>query len=253
MILLDPILLMDHLHLAPGGAQEPVGFPRHPHRGIETVTVNLWGQMRHQDSLGNDDTIGSEEVQWMTAGKGIFHSEMLIPGEQGNEALQLWFNLPSDQKFVPPAYRSARHSEIPELVVGQGGVRILAGEFQGTRGPLQRIAVNPTILDCGPWTGDSYVLPAPVGHAAVVYVVEGDVTIGGRQVTGPSLAVLSDGDGVQIEKSTAGDVRFVFVAAQPLRQPVLQYRSLVLTTVDEMAQTVRELEEGTFAQPEGGS
>jgi len=250
LALLDPYLLLDHVTVTPGD-RESVGFPRHPHRGIETLSCVVAGRVRHTDSIGNDDAIGADESQWMTAGGGIFHSEMLQVGPEGNEMIQLWFNLPAAQKMIPPKYRAARTREIPVVEpVGGSQVRVIAGTFAGVAGPFAGIAVAPTVLDITLPTGAAVTLPAPTGEITAAYVYRGAATFGaeGKEAGAGRLVIFADGDGVTARAADTAGARFLFVSARPLREPVLQYRSLVMNTVDEMKQALDELEKGTFAK-----
>jgi quercetin 2,3-dioxygenase len=166
MAILDPFLLLDHPTVA--ASSDVVGFPRHPHRGIETLSYVLVGEVGHKDSLGNEGTVGAGGAQWMTAGNGIFHEEMLIPGPDGAEFLQLWFSLPRDQKRIAPAYVGAQANEVPEVVVVGATVRVVAGSFQGVEGPFHGIAVQPTVLDVSLEAGQSLDIPTAAGEAAIL-------------------------------------------------------------------------------------
>ena len=249
MILLDPFLLLDHLGIDPKGAGDnPLGFPRHPHRGIETLTYVMQGAMKHSDSMGNDDTVGEGESQWMTAGGGLFHSETPEVKNGGHNSIQIWFNLPADQKMMPPAYHPARNADIPE-VTGAGGsvVRVIAGEFAGTAGAFQGIAVHPTYLAVHLPAGASVTLPAKPSATAFAYIYKGKAAFGeeAKEVEAARLVVFADGDGV-IAQAGDADAEFIFVSATPLNEPVFQYRSLVLNTVDQMKQALDDLAQGTF-------
>ena len=252
LVLLDPFLLLDHLTVPPGSdASDGVGFPRHPHRGIETLTYVLSGRVHHKDSKGNDSSVSAGGAQWMTAGAGIFHEEYLEPHQDGCEALQIWFNLPASEKMKPAGYRPAQAAEVPEAVL-EGGVtvRVIAGAFEGKVGPLQGVAVNPTYLDVHLPAGTSITLPAPQGKTAFAYLYRGQAGFGeGDGVKGTlaaRLVIFCDGEGVQAMAPDSEDAHFIFVTAQPLREPVLQYRSLVMNTVEEMKQALDDLEQGTF-------
>jgi redox-sensitive bicupin YhaK (pirin superfamily) len=256
LVLLDPYLLLDHLYAPAGTEPRAVGFPRHPHRGIETLTyVFTGGKVHHRDSLGNDDAIGAGGSQWMTAGGGIFHEEMLeaAPGEEV-EALQIWFNLPAAEKMKRPAYQAAKDGDVPEVALpGGASVRVVSGTVGGATGPFTGIAVRPTYVDVRLPAGASVELPAPAGETAFAYVVRGGVTFGdgagAKAAAGPQLAVFgTGGDTVRATASGDGEARFVFVSARPLNEPVLQYRSLVLNTVDQVREALKDIENGTFAK-----
>jgi len=245
LILLDPFLLLDHLTL--GEAANEMGFKRHPHRGIETLTYVFTGGMHHRDSLGNDDTIQANESQFMTAGRGIFHEETPIADQGVHESLQIWFNLPANEKMKSAAYHAARSGDIPEVLRGEASIRVVCGTLDGAIGPFNEVAVQPLYLDVRLPKHGNVTLPASSGDAAFVYMIEGTCTFGdpNRPAAKGSLAVLGDGDEARI--NALSDSRLIFCAAKPLNEPVLQYRSLVMNTVDQMGQAVRDLENGNFA------
>lgn len=252
MVLLDPLLLLDHLTVPPSSdAAHGIGFPRHPHRGIETLTYVLAGHVHHKDSRGNDSGVGALGTQWMTAGRGIFHEEYLEPGETGCEALQLWFNLPAKEKMKPAGYVPAQGDAVPEVnLEGGATVRVIAGSFEGKTGPIQGIAVAPTYLDVHLPAGASVTLPAAPGETAMAYLYRGQASFGtgedAKTAAAARLVVLCDGDGVEVTASAEEGARFIFVTARPLNEPVLQYRSLVMNTVEEMKQALDDLQNGVF-------
>jgi hypothetical protein len=244
MAILDPILLLDHPTVA--ASSGVVGFARHPHRGIETLSYVLVGKVGHKDSLGNEETVGAGGAQWMTAGNGIFHEEMLIPGPGGAEFIQLWFNLPRDQKRIPAAYVGYSAADVPSVAVGGATVRVVAGSFQGVVGAFEGIAVRPTVLDISLAAGESLELPTVPGEAAFLYVVRGAISVEGTPATAPELMVLTDGDRVTFH-ATEGACRGLFVAARPLNEPILQYRSVVMNTVEDIQESVAMIAAGSFA------
>jgi hypothetical protein len=250
----DPFLLLDHF-----GSDDPqdymAGFPMHPHRGIETVIYMLEGFVRHADSLGNAGTIGAGDVQWMTSGSGILHEEMPRPDGNRMYGFQLWVNLPARLKMSQPRYQEYVAERIPR-VEGEGAtVRIIAGQVEDVTGPVTEIALAPTYLDVELAAGHTWAHPVPAGHTAFAYVFEGGGTFGpdggGREVEALGLALLSDGD--RIEVRTAGrPVRFLFVSGKPLGEPVARYGPFVMNTREEIQQALRDLRQGTFVkvQPE---
>lgn len=239
--LLDPFLLLDHPTIAPGSPT--VGFHRHPHRGIETLSYVLRGSVQHRDSMGNEGTVGVGGAQWMTAGNGIYHEEMLISADDGAEFIQLWFNLPRDKKRIPAAYVGVDGDHVPVV----GSVAVIAGEFAGRKGPFQGIAVQPTVLDVTLEPAASITIPTELGAAAFAYFVRGSGAIEDRVAKAASLMILTDGDQVTLSAGDEG-ARFLFVAAQPLNEPVLQYRSLVMNTVEDIRETLDMMDAGTFAK-----
>lgn len=258
LVLLDPFLLLDHLTVADaapvpesGGEGNETGFPRHPHRGIETLTYVFAGKMGHKDSLGNEETVAAGETQFMTAGAGIFHEEKPSPDAEGvHESLQLWLNLPAASKAIPATYRAAHNAEVPEVHTASGAtVRVVAGVFGGATGPLDTIAVHPTYLDVHLPAGSSVSIPAPDGEAAFAYVYQGEPAFGDEHTPtiAPNLAIFVEGGDTVTATAGIGGARFVFACAKPLGEPVLQYRSLVLSDVTQMKRALDDLKGGTFA------
>jgi redox-sensitive bicupin YhaK (pirin superfamily) len=246
---LDPFLLFDHF-----GSDNPddylAGFPMHPHRGIETVTYMLAGEVHHRDSLGNAGAIGTGDVQWMTAGGGIMHEEMPAAREGEMAGFQLWVNLPARLKMTQPRYQEIAAAQIP-LVEREGGVKILviAGAVDGIQGPVTEIAADPTYMDVTVWPGSSFIQPVPSGHAAFAYVFEGQGLFGGRgkTVSHPKLVVFSDGDHVEV-RAEGEPVRFLLVSGKPLNEPIARYGPFVMNTVQEIQQALQDLRDGTFVR-----
>lgn len=258
LILLDPFLLLDHLTVAPAEAPY-LGFPRHPHRGIETLTFVVDGWVKHRDSLGSDSQVEVGGVQWMRAGGGIFHEEYLQAGSTGSEALQVWFNLPAAQKLTPAEYLAVEASALPELTLPGGArVSVVAGALDGVQGPVSRTGIQVTYLVVTLPAGASVTLPAPRSQTAFAYIYRGSVHFGERTVTAGHLAIFADEPIVEPEAdvvvATAAhdtEARFIFLRATPLREPVFQYRSSVMNTVSELGQVADDLANGTFDAPRG--
>ena len=244
---LDPFLLLDHF-----GSDNPddylAGFPMHPHRGIETVTYMLAGEVRHRDSLGNAGTIGTGDVQWMTAGGGIMHEEMPAAHEGEMAGFQLWVNLPAKLKMTQPRYQEIAAAQIP-AVEREGGVKILviAGAVDGIQGPLTEIAADPTYMDVTIRPRGSFSQPVPRGHAAFAYVFEGQGRFGstGETISHPKLVVFGDGDHVEV-RADGQSVRFLLVSGKPLNEPIARYGPFVMNTVQEIQQALQDLRDGTF-------
>jgi redox-sensitive bicupin YhaK (pirin superfamily) len=243
---LDPFLLLDHF--ASDNPQDyEAGFPLHPHRGIETVTYILRGEVHHKDTLGNSGSIGAGDVQWMTAGGGILHEEMPEVRPEGIAGFQLWVNLPAKLKMTSPRYQDIRSDEIPEIKRKEGvKIRVITGMVDEVRGPVTGIAANPTYLDVSVPAHASFTQPIERGHTAFVYLFEGEAQMGeGTQVTSPKLVVLGDGDEMKI---TSGEVpiRFLLVSGKPLHEKIARYGPFVMNTQEEIEQTLKELRQGTF-------
>jgi quercetin 2,3-dioxygenase len=263
----DPFLLLDDFR---NDRPEDylAGFPWHPHRGIETITYVLSGTVEHGDSLGNRGVLGSGDVQWMTAGRGIMHQEMPQGDRQGRmHGFQLWANLPSSLKMTAPRYQDITSAEIPEVVDDDGTrVRVVCGEFWGKRGPVEGVAADPHYLDVFVPPGKRKTLKVETERHAFAYVFEGSGSFRAasqsqgvlteRQVDGNdivvretvgdrSLVLFDSGDEVTVQAGDQG-IRFLLVSGKPLEEPVAWYGPIVMNTQAELKQAVAELREGTF-------
>jgi redox-sensitive bicupin YhaK (pirin superfamily) len=263
----DPFLLLDDFR-----NDRPddylAGFPWHPHRGIETITYVLNGTVEHGDSLGNRGSLGSGDVQWMTAGRGIMHQEMPQGDSQGRmHGFQLWANLPSSLKMTAPRYQDVKAAEIPEVVDDDGTrVRVVCGEFWGRRGPVDGVAADPRYLDVFVRAGKRKTLKVEIERHAFAYVFEGDgkfaassqpfgvlseKQIGGEEILmrepvgDRSLVLFDAGDEVTVEAGDNG-IRFLLVSGKPIKEPVAWYGPIVMNTQKELQQAVNELRGGTF-------
>ncbi len=249
---LDPFFLFDHF-----GSENPkdysAGFPMHPHRGIETITYMLDGSVAHKDSMGNSGVIGAGDVQWMTAGSGILHEEMPKPGPKRLDGFQVWVNLPRKLKMTKPRYQDVPASRIPEVARPDGSrIRVVAGEVDGVSGAVREIFAGPTYLDVALPAGGRFEQPVPLGHTALLYVFQGEVTVGGAgsargsaPIRAPRLAILKDGDVVRAH-AAGGPARFLLLSAQPLHEPYARWGPFVMNTREEVAQALQELRDGTF-------
>jgi redox-sensitive bicupin YhaK (pirin superfamily) len=246
---LDPFLLLDEF-----GTDRPedyiAGFPEHPHRGFETVTYMLDGRMRHRDNHGNEGLLTPGSVQWMTAGRGLVHSEMPEQQEGRMRGFQLWVNLPAKDKMSQPRYQEFPAEHIP-VVQPSAGVRVklIAGAIAETRGPISQPATDPVYFDIALDAGASWEFSLPEGHSAFTYVFEGEASIGeggdARRVDTHELAVLGGGD---VFKATAlgKNVRLILIAGRPLREPVARYGPFVMNTKQEIMQAFVDFQEGRF-------
>jgi len=244
--LYDPFLLFDHFAFNDPVEGPIQGFPTHPHRGIETVTYMLEGNVRHRDSLGNTGIIGPGDVQWMTSGRGILHEEMPRRGESGTiYGFQLWVNLPAAQKMSPPRYQEVRADLIPFVDKNGAKVRVVAGEVDGVRGPVTEIAANPIYLDVILEPNAEINLPVPAGHTALVYLFEGSGTFGGDPASALHMYILTDGEELQAEAGQQG-MRFMLMAGAPFHEPIAPYGPFVMNTREEIQQALVDLRNGTF-------
>jgi redox-sensitive bicupin YhaK (pirin superfamily) len=248
----DPFLLLDDFR-SDTPADYLKGFPWHPHRGIETITYVLRGDVEHGDSMGNRGVISSGDVQWMTAGSGIIHQEMPKGDAQGAmHGFQLWANLPARQKMMPPRYRGITAGQIPEVEL-PGGVRvkIIAGELNGVRGPMEEIVIEPEYLDCSVPPGATFAHAAARGRTAFAYVIGGAGLVNGDAVRNHSLVLFDDGDELALEATgqPGGEpLRFLLVTGAPLGEPVAWRGPIVMNTDAELRTAFQEFQQGTFVK-----
>ena len=247
--LLDPFLLLDDFRSDDPSKYLP-GFPWHPHRGIETITYVLEGDVEHGDSMGNRGDITAGDVQWMTAGSGIVHQEMPRGDSRGRMGgFQLWANLPASHKMMEPRYRDVKRSEIPEVPVEGGAtVKIVCGRVRGVQGPVRDIVTDPEYLDVSVPKGAHFDHPVKKGHTVFAYVVEGSASFDpgrGRQCGPESLVHYGDGDAVSIFAGKE-PVRFLLVSGKPIGEPVAWYGPIVMNTSEEVRIAFEEYRNGTF-------
>lgn len=247
---LDPFLMLDAF--GSDAASDYIGgFPTHPHRGFETVTYMLEGRMRHHDSVGNVGLLEPGSLQWMTAGRGILHSEMPEQEEGRMAGFQLWVNLAAKDKLTAPAYRDVAPADVPFVTLDDGvTVRVLAGQFRGVAGAVSRPVTEPLYLDVTVPKGVSFEQAIPAGHNAFVYVFGGEADVGGTRVETDRMAILSNSpqaDGVRVTAVSDDAVRVLVVAGQPLNEPIAQYGPFVMNTEAELRQAFRDFQEGTLA------
>ena len=258
--LFDPFLLLDDFR-SDNPALYLKGFPWHPHRGIETITYMIDGQVEHGDSLGNSGVISSGDVQWMTAGSGIIHQEMPKGDENGRMGgFQLWANLPAASKMTQPRYRDVTHDQIPEVVLDNGTtVRVVCGKAYGKQGPVQDIFIDPSYLDIRVPGEQVLVIPTRQGHTVFAYVIEGQGIFGPHAIASSvkdgaetadmisheTLVLFTDGD--QVTVSTRSDaVRFLLISGMPIREPVAWQGPIVMNTQEELRIAFEEYQAGTF-------
>ncbi len=246
----DPFLLLDDFR-----ADDPdrymAGFPWHPHRGIETITYVLEGEVEHSDSLGNQGVIGSGDVQWMTAGSGIIHQEMPQGDIEGRMyGFQLWANLPEADKMMAPRYREVKAAQIPEVVMADGTkIKIICGRLGETVGPIQDIVTAPEYLDVTIPAGGAFEHQIPRGHTVFAYVIGGSGRFGATETPAQNRDLLLFDDGDRLTVSTDGDeVRFLLISGLPLAEPVAWRGPIVMNTREELETAFREYREGTFVK-----
>jgi redox-sensitive bicupin YhaK (pirin superfamily) len=248
----DPFLMLDEFY-----SDDPddylAGFPSHPHRGFETVTYMLDGHMQHKDSGGNTGDLGPGDVQWMSAARGIVHSEMPQQSEGRMRGFQLWLNLPAKEKMKPAAYRDISSKEIPVFQFSNGSsVKVIAGTFESngekTIGPIHGGSTDPYYLDVVLPAGASVEVPLPAGHNAFLYQYEGSSFVGARKeaLASRTAALLTDGDAVRIEAGDE-DTRVLALAGKPIGEPIVQYGPFVMNTREEIEQAIRDYQSGALA------
>jgi quercetin 2,3-dioxygenase len=251
---LDPFLMLDEF--GTDRAEDYIaGFPDHPHRGFETVTYMLDGRMRHRDNHGNEGVLVPGSVQWMTAGRGLVHSEMPEQQEGRMRGFQLWLNLPARDKMTPPKYQEFGPERIPVAVPARGvTAKVIAGRVADVTGPIFQPATDPTYLDLALEPGATFVQPLPTDYAAFLYVFEGTVRVGSEPgaslVRTHELAVLAEGEQILLTAVSAGadgkSARAILVAGRPLREPVAKYGPFVMNTREELQQAFADFQSGKF-------
>ncbi len=240
----DPILMLDSFD-STNPEDYTAGFPMHPHRGIETISYLSQGQMKHRDSLGNEDTVTNGEVQWMTAGSGILHEEIL-PTSNRMLGVQLWLNLPAKDKMVPPAYHNIKNSQIEEIQLEGGILRLLAGTYRDKKGfigsylPLDYydIQLNPNA---------SAIIDTNKDNSVMMFTLVGDVSIGGELVKEKTAVKLTQGDFVTIKNSDS-NAQVLFISSTAVKEPIAWGGPIVMNTREELQQAFVDLDEGTFLQ-----
>lgn len=249
----DPFLMLDAFS-TDEAADYIGGFPPHPHRGFETVTYMLEGRMRHEDHLGNRGVLGPGGVQWMTAGRGVIHSEMPEQSEGRMRGFQLWLNLPAREKMKPAAYRDIAAEELPVVSLPDGGgIKVIAGSIevdgQTIHGPINptagSISTDPLYLDVQLPTDGLVEQPIAPAYNSLVFVYEGEIHIGQQSLTPYQAGVLGEGDAVRIQAADAG-ARFLLLAGKPLNEPVAQYGPFVMNTMEEVEQAIADYQGGTL-------
>ena len=248
---LDPFLMLDEF-----SSNDPndyvAGFPPHPHRGFETVTYMLEGHMLHEDHLGNQGHLKTGGVQWMTAGRGIIHSEMPQQVSGAMRGFQLWINLPAKEKMKPAGYQDIQEESIPKVSLTDGGsVKVIAGLFQhGNQtitGPIHGISTAPVFLDVHLPADTQFEHRIPKEQNASIYIYEGDLEVGGPMRSAPKQAaiILGDGDRLRVKAGAAG-AQFIVLAALPLHEPIVQYGPFVMNTRAEIEQAIDDYQNNRF-------
>jgi quercetin 2,3-dioxygenase len=248
--MLDPFLMLDEFRSDQAG-DYLAGFPNHPHRGFETVTYMLAGRMRHRDNQGNSGLLTPGSVQWMTAGRGIVHSEMPEQEDGLMWGFQLWVNLPASEKMTAPRYQDIAPDRIPETTPAEGVLaRVIAGELGGATGPVSGVATAPLYLDLRLEPGARIDVPLPASHNAFAYVYDGEVALGPadapHRLARGELAVLERGGDSLLVTGGDAPARLIVVAGKPLNEPVVKYGPFVMNTQEQIGEAVRDFQAGRF-------
>jgi redox-sensitive bicupin YhaK (pirin superfamily) len=245
---LDPFLLLDDFH-SNNPEDYVAGFPWHPHRGIETITYMLQGEVAHGDSMGNKGVIGPDDVQWMTAGSGIIHEEMPRQSRGGLWGFQLWANLPSTSKMMNPRYRDVTRAQIPSVSPSKGvNAKIICGEMNGVKGPVQDIVTEPEYIDLSIDPKIELNHQIKRGHNAFAYVLEGEGVFDEnfeKPIGQENLIIFEEGDEVSI-KVLDKPLRFLLISGKPIREPVAWYGPIVMNTEEELRVAFEEYRKGDF-------
>ncbi len=249
----DPFLMLDDFR-SPRTEDYLAGFPSHPHRGIETVTYMLNGSIEHADSMGNAGSVNAGDVQWMTAGSGIIHSEMPTPLNGRMGGFQLWVNLPRANKMMKPRYQEIKSDDIPTASPRPGvSIKVICGQVDGVKGPVKDIVADPQYLDVTLGPEVVFTHPVKEGYAAFAYVIGGGGTFDaeeGYNVGNRDLVLFGDGSSIWA-RSLDQSFRFLFISGKPIREPVAWRGPIVMNTKEELRQAFKEYEEGTFIKMAG--
>ena len=244
----DPFLMLDDFR-APQPEDYLAGFPTHPHRGIETVTYMLKGRVEHEDSMGNAGTVNAGDVQWMTAGSGIIHSEMPKPVNGQMGGFQLWVNLPRSNKMIDPRYQEITRDQIPTVSLKKGvTIRLICGSIKGVTGPVKDIVADPEYLDVSLDPDAVFYHEVKEGYTAFAYVIGGEGTFDpheGYQMNNRDLVLFGKGS-VAFARSSGRGLRFLFFSGKPIHEPVAWRGPVVMNTNEELRQAFQEYEDGTF-------
>ena len=219
------------------------GFPPHPHRGFETVTYIIDGKMEHEDSAGNKGMLESGGIQWMTAGKGVIHSEMPMQDKGLMRGFQLWLNLPAKLKMMEPRYQNIEKEQIPDIENNDYRVKIIAGDFNGTKGPVNGVITDPVYMDVEIFADKKFEYNVPGNHSLLAYVFEGEIDFGTTFIKKGNLVIFKEGDILNASTNKTGG-RFLVLAAKPLKEPVARSGPFVMNTNEEIVQAYKDFGRG---------
>ena len=249
---LDPFLMLDEIR-SEDRDEFVAGFPSHPHRGIETLTIMLEGGFEHQDHMGHRAAIRSGGAQWMSAGRGVIHSEMPLPGEGRIHGFQLWINLPARDKLREPDYAQAEASELPDVALEGGRLRVIAGRYGDAVSPIGPTACETAVLELRLEPGQRFSWSPPAGHRALVRPFQGQAWLANPAgpdtlLDGGQMAVLDGAGDVRI-KAGDGGAGMLLLSGRPLGEPIVQYGPFVMNTAEEIRQAIRDYQSGALVAP----
>jgi redox-sensitive bicupin YhaK (pirin superfamily) len=240
----DPILMLDTFR-SDNPKDYIAGFPEHPHRGFETVSYMIRGSIQHRDNHGGEGIVTDGGVQWMTAGRGVAHSEMPTQTDGAMFGFQLWINLPAAEKMRDPWYADIPAEAISEFISGDAKVKLIAGEWDAHKGPGPERTTQPFFADVTLAANASADIPVPASHAGFVYVFDGELRVNGQSVRNGEIGVLSEGDTL-IVSAAADGARFLVIAGKPIREPIAKYGPFVMNTADEIRAAINDYQSGKF-------
>ncbi len=241
----DPFLMLDYFNIEEN--KESPGFPWHPHKGMETITYILKGNAKHEDSMGNSGIISDGELQWMSAGKGIYHQEMLEPSPQGIQGFQFWVNLPADKKLKEPDYQYIKKGEMKSSF-GEGvEVRVISGEYNQISGPIDKSDLGISMLHVIVESGKSVNLTRDKDKQGFLFIFEGKAKLNGEKISSVTAYTLDSGE-LNVEAGNESAVQFIYVQGRPLKEPIAWHGPVVMNTQEEIQSTFRDLQMGTFVQ-----
>lgn len=239
----DPFLMLDYFDM-PGGENSP-GVPWHPHKGMETITYILKGSVKHEDSLGNAGVIGKDELQWMSAGKGIYHQEMPADSTEGGQGFQFWVNLPAKYKLKNPSYDYIKKGEMKSVFEDGSEVRVISGLYKNITGPIDKSSLGITMLHGLVDADKELTLTRSEGKQGFIFLFAGKAKLNEEDISGLSAFTLSPG---QINIKAVDNIQFIYAEGRPLKEPIAWYGPVVMNTEEELRSTFKDLDDGTFVE-----
>lgn len=241
----DPFLMLDYFHIEED--KESPGFPWHPHKGMETITYILKGNAKHEDSMGNKGIISDGELQWMSAGKGIYHQEMLEPSPHGMQGFQFWVNLPADKKLKDPDYQYIQKGQMKSSLEEGVEVRVISGEYNHISGPIDKSDLGISMLHVTVESGKSINLIRDKEKQGFLFLFEGEAQLNGQEISSVTAYTLDSGE-FTVKASNQGVIQFIYVQGKPINEPIAWHGPVVMNTQEEIQSTFNDLQMGTFVR-----